>query len=103
MSELLLTFEETQEDADRENGYDDVFASSSPARTNIDNPRPLSNGLLFLVLSLADWEREKVALLKVQSLRGYATDDDDDSGTEEEDFQDTLFHTVQRVLRCLRC
>jgi hypothetical protein len=58
---LLRSLDEDQEEEAEHDQYDDIYYAYKPIAL-----RPLSNGLLFLVLSLADWEREKVEISKIE-------------------------------------
>lgn len=86
--------------------FEDAYVSN-PYDTRAP-ARPLSNGLLFLVLSLSDWERERIALLNsgywdklYGNLAGENDNEDGDSG-DEEDVDDNNEGILGTIRSCCR-
>ena len=77
--------------------YDDIFVSD----VNISYPRRLSNGTLFFVLSLAEWERERVELARAEHLRAQrfpSTESMEDNQIED----GVLRVLVSKILTCFK-
>ena len=101
MSEPLLQGSGEEEYSGRD-GYEDVYASESSVS---NTPRPLSNGVLFLVLSIADWEKERLAMMKENYLNRFSIDyhQEDELGEEEPNIlHDVVRDILTKALCCLR-